>query len=223
MNLLSFVESKLVLTLTNSQQASIIDLKDIYFIQVEPLKNATSHYRVQMAFEHKDKLSNKIIKEKHNGKFIQYIELHSYIMLDKIDTTKIDHPSFILIDKSVTDKSSNSNHFQLLNLDYTNGFEIRHAQNENYGIEETFYEVSYYKRGYFDCKGELVSAIQVSIVFNYLYEYYIEVNIPKLVNYVKNKRENPNNIISFNVNETMEFLKDKELETGFMNVKRTFE
>ena len=218
MNLLSFVESKLVLTLTNSQQASIIDLQDVYFIQVEPLKNATSHYRVQMTFEHKDKLSNNIIKEKYDGKFIQYIEI--YTMIDKIDTTKIDHPSFILIDKSATDKCSN--HFQLLNLDHTNGFEIRHAQNENYEIEETFYEVSYYKRGYFDCKGELVSEIQVSIVFNYLYEYYIEVNIQKLVNYVKNKRENPNNVISFNVNETMKFLKDKQLDTGFMSVKRTF-
>lgn len=221
MNLLSFVENKLVLTLTDSKQASIIDLKNVYFIQVEPLKNVTSHYHVQMVFEHKDKLSNKIIKEKHDGKFIQYIDL--YTMFDNIDTTKIDHPSFILIDKSVDDTSNNSNHFQLLNLDCTNGFEIRHSKKEHYGIEETFYEVSYYKRGYFDVNGDQVSEIQVSIVFNYLYEYYIEVNIPKLVNYVKNKRENPNNVISFNVNETMEFLKDKQLEDGFMNVKRTFE
>ena len=45
----------------------------------------------------------------------------------------------------------------------------------------------------------------------------------KLVNYVKNKRENPNNIISFNINETIEFLKDKQLDMGFMNVKRTWE
>ena len=221
MNLLSFVENKLVLTLTDSKQASIIDLKDVYFIQVEPLKNATSHYRVQMVLEHKDKLSNKIIKEKYDGGFIQYVEI--YTMIDKIDTTKIDHSSFILIDKSVDDTSNNSNHFQLLNLDCTNGFEIRHAQKEHYGIEETFYEVSYYKRGYFDVDSDQVSEIEVSIVFNYLYEHYIEVNIPKLVNYVKNKRENPNNVISFNVNETMKFLKDKQLDTGFMSVKRTFE
>lgn len=217
MNQLSFVDDKLVLALMDKLEASVIDLKDVYFVLVEPLKTATSHYHLKLVFQHKDKLSNNIIKEKHDGKFVQCIELHT--MFDKIDTTKINHPSFILIDKGV----AGNNHFQLLNLDCTDGFEIRHAQKEHHGIEETFYQVVYYKRGYFDVESEQTAEIQVSIVFNYLYEYYIEVNIPKLVNYVKNKRENPNNIISFNVNETIKFLKDKKLDTGYMNVKRTFE
>lgn len=217
MNQLSFVDDKLVLALMDKLEASVIDLKDVYFVQIEPLKTATSHYHLKIVFQHKDKLSNNILKEKYDGKFVQCIELHT--MFDKIDTTKINHPSFILIDKGNND----NNHFQLLNLDYTDGFEIRHAQKEYDGNEETFYEVSYYKRGYFDVESEQTSEIQVSIVFNYLYEHYIEVNIPKLVNYVKNKRENPDNIISFNVNETMKFLKDKQLDTGYMNVKRTWE
>lgn len=217
MNQLSFVDDKLVLALMDKLEASVIDLKDVYFVQIEPLKTATSHYHLKLVFQHKEKLSKNIIKEKHDGKFVQCVELHT--MFDKIDTTKINHPSFILIDKSV----AGNNHFQLLNLDCTDGFEIRHAQKEHHGIEETFYQVVYYKRGYFDGEGEQNAEIQVSIVFNYLYEYYIEVDIVKMVNYVKNKRENPNNIISFNVNETIEFLKDKQLDTGFMNVKRTWE
>ena len=217
MNLLSFAENKLVLSLVGQLVPSVIDLKDVYFMLIEPLEPAISHYHVQLVFQHKDKLFNNILKEKHDGKFVQCIELHT--MFDKIDTTKINHPSFILIDKGV----AGNNHFQLLNLDCTDGFEIRHAQKEYDGNEETFYEVSYYKRGYFDVESEQIAEIQVSIVFNYLYEYYIEVNIPKLVNYVKNKRENPNNIISFNVNETMKFLKDKQLDIGYMNVKRTWE
>ena len=217
MNQLSFVDDKLVLALMDKLEASVIDLKDVYFVQIEPLKTATSHYHLKLVFQHKDKLSNNIMREQHDGKFVQCIELHT--MFDKIDTTKINHPSFILIDKGV----AGNNHFQLLNLDYTDGFEIRHAQKEYDGREETFYEISYYKqRGYFDVEWEQTAEIQVSIVFNYLYEYYIEVNIPKFVNYVKNKLENPNNIISFYIEDIMEFVKDKQLDNGYMNVKPTW-
>lgn len=216
MNKLYFVENKMILSLYGQLESSVIDLSDVYFVLIEPLKNTPTHYHVKLVFEHQEKFANQIIKEQYNGKFVQCIEL--YTILDKIDTTKINHPSFILIDKSVTD----NNHFQLFNLDRTDSFEIRHAQKEYDLIEETFYEVSYYKSGYVDFKGEQTSEIQVSIVFNYLYGHYIEVNIPKLVNYVKNKHEN-SNIISFNVNETIKFLKDKQLDTGYMNVKRTWE
>ena len=75
---------------------------------------------------------------------------------------------------------------------------------------------------YFDVESEQTAESKFTC-FNYLYEYYIEVNIPKWLIMLKNKRENPDNIVSFNVNETMKFLKDKQLDNGYMNVKRTFE
>lgn len=42
MNQLSFVDDKLVLALMDKLEASVIDLKDVYFVQIEPLKTATS-------------------------------------------------------------------------------------------------------------------------------------------------------------------------------------
>ena len=75
----------------------LINLDDVYFITIKPFSSqADHHYQIHIVFSDKDKLTDNIIQETTDGRFIQSIEL--YVMLDKIDITQIAHPSIVCIE-----------------------------------------------------------------------------------------------------------------------------
>ena len=194
---IEFFQNKLTLSINNQQFVRDINSDEIYALTIEPLKHIPDHYHVKLLFEHNNKPSKeKIIKEKPNGKFVQCIDI--YTMLDKIDTSSItkwsNYPSFLFIDKRSSYAKHNENHFQLLNLDYASGFDIlsQYTNEHNKNVTQHFFHVSYKKtdivityRNTFVNITEKDPKIPVSIVFNYLVDYYsIEVNIAQMINAV---------------------------------------
>lgn len=190
----------------------LINLDDVYFITMKPFSSqADHHYQIHMVFCHKEKLTDHIIQETTDGRFIQSIEL--YVMLDKIDITQISHPSIVCIE--------DGKNIQVLNLDKAEGFNIHQSSSINIGIDSdnSFFDIRFQpiKKSIILHKIEDVQ-VEVSIVFNYLYQYGIETNIKQLIQATKELDKNPDVVISTTLSNVVCCLEEHGLDDGYVTI-----
>lgn len=224
---IDFFQDKLTLSINNQQSVIDIGFDEIYALTVKPLKHIPNHYHVKLLFEHDDKPSkDKIIQEKPNGKFVQCIDI--YTMLKKIDTAllaNLNHSSLLFIDKRSSKR--NNNDFQLLNLDYSSGFDIlsQYTNECNKTVTQHFFHVSYKKtnivityRNNFVNITEKDPKIPVSIVFNYLIDRWsIEVNIMQMMNAIAKQKQTKH---SSKIINTMQFIAEQKLDGGTLDISK---
>ena len=69
----SFANNTVAIPSSTTQK--LINLDDVYFITIKPFSSqADHHYQIQMVFSDKEKLTDNIIQETTDGRFIQSIE-----------------------------------------------------------------------------------------------------------------------------------------------------
>lgn len=217
------------LQVPNSLTPKLINLDDVYFITMKPFSfHADQHYQIQMVFSDKEKLTDHIIQETDDGQFIQSIEL--YIMLNKIDVEQIGfgsnfgfaHPSVVCI--------QDSKNIQILNLDKAEGFNIHQASSANIGIDSdsSFFDITF-QHGKENSADNLLGhsivfhkpenvTVKVSAVFNFLYQYGIEVDIKQLVQAIKKLNENHNVVISTSLSNVVWFIEEHGLDSGYVAI-----
>lgn len=210
----SFANNTVAIPSSTTQK--LINLDDVYFITIKPFSSqADHHYQIQMVFSDKEKLTDNIIQETTDGRFIQSIEL--YVMLDKIDITQIAHPSIVCIE--------DGKNIQVLNLDKAEGFNIHQSSNTNVAIDSdsSFFDITFNKQNQKNSnsivfhKSEDVK-VKVSVVFNFLYQYAIETNIKQLLQSIKALDENPDVVISTTLSNVIWFLEEHGLEDGYITI-----
>lgn len=213
----SFVNNTVAIPSSTTQK--LINLDDVYFITIKPFSSqADHHYQIHMVFCHKEKLTDHIIQETTDGRFIQSIEF--YVMLDKIDITQIAHPSIVCIE--------DGKNIQVLNLDKADGFNIHQSSNTNVAIDSnsSFFDITFNKQNKKNSKidnsivfhkSEDVK-VKVSAVFNFLYQYAIETNIKQLIQSIKALDENPNVVISTTLSNVVWFLEEHGLDDGYITI-----
>lgn len=194
----------------------LINLDDVYFITIKPFSSqADHHYQIHIVFSDKDKLTDNIIQETTDGRFIQSIGL--YVMLDKIDITQIAHPSIVCIE--------DSKNIQVLNLDKADGFNIHQSSNANVAIDSdsSFFDITFNKQNQKNGnsivfhKSEDVK-VKVSVVFNFLYQYAIETNIKQLIHAINKLKQNPDITISTQLSDVAWFIEEHGLEDGYITI-----
>lgn len=194
----------------------LINLDDVYFITIKPFSSqADHHYQIHIVFSDKDKLTDNIIQETTDGRFIQSIEL--YVMLDKIDITQIAHPSIVCIE--------DGKNIQVLNLDKADGFNIHQSSNANVAIDSdsSFFDITFNKQNPKNGnsivfhKSEDVK-VKVSVVFNFLYQYAIETNIKQLIHAINKLKQNPDITISTQLSDVAWFIEEHGLEDGYITI-----
>lgn len=194
----------------------LINLDDVYFITIKPFSSqADHHYQIHIVFSDKDKLTDNIIQETTDGRFIQSIEL--YVMLDKIDITQIAHPSIVCIE--------DGKNIQVLNLDKADGFNIHQSSNANVAIDSdsSFFDITFNKQNQKNGnsivfhKSEDVK-VKVSVVFNFLYQYAIETNIKQLIHAINKLKQNPDITISTQLSDVAWFIEEHGLEDGYITI-----
>lgn len=200
----------------SSTTHKLINLDDVYFITIKPFSSqADHHYQIHMVFCHKEKLTDHIIQENTDGRFIQSIEL--YVMLDKIDITQIAHPSIVCIE--------DGKNIQVLNLDKAEGFNINQSSNANVAIDSdsSFFDITFNKQNQTNgnsivCHKSEDVKVKVSAVFNYLYQYGIETDIKQLIQAIKELDKNPDIVISTQLSNIVCFLEEHGLEDGYITI-----
>lgn len=215
----SFVNN--TVAIPSSTIHKLINLDDVYFITIKPFSShADHHYQIQMVFSDKEKLTDNIIQENTDGRFIQSIEL--YVMLDKIDITQIVHPSIVCIE--------DGKNIQVLNLDKAEGFNIHQSSNTNVAIDSdsSFFDITFQPVKKTQENGLIVHPIilhksedvkvKVSVMFNFLYQYAIETNIKQLLQSIKALNENPDIVISTQLSNIVWFLEEHGLDCGYVTI-----
>ena len=200
----------------SSTTHKLINLDDVYFITIKPFSSqADHHYQIHMVFCHKEKLTDHIIQENTDGRFIQSIEL--YVMLDKIDITQIAHPSIVCIE--------DGKNIQVLNLDKADGFNIHQSSSSNVAIDSdsSFFDITFNKQNQTNgnsivCHKSEDVKVKVSVVFNYLYQYGIETDIKQLIQAIKELDKNPDIVISTQLSNIVCFLEEHGLEDGYITI-----
>lgn len=172
-----------------------------------------------MVFCHKEKLTDHIIQETADGRFIQSIEL--YVMLDKIDIEQFGygyvHPSIVCI--------QDGKNIQVLNLDKADGFNIHQSSNANVAIDSdsSFFDITFNKQNQKNGnsivfhKSEDVK-VKVSVVFNFLYQYAIETNIKQLIHAINKLKQNPDITISTQLSNIVWFIEEHGLDDGYVTI-----
>ena len=220
----SFVENIVLLQLPNSLTPKLINLDDVYFITIKPFSfQADQHYQIQMVFTDKEKITDNIIQETADGGFIQSIEL--YVMLNKTDVEYISynfgysfaHPSIVCI--------QDGKNIQILNLDKAESFNIHQSSTTNVAIDSDF---SFFDAQFHPSKDAKTHSIifhksedvlvKVSVVFNFLYQYAIETNIPLLIDEINKLDKNHDVTISSRLSGIRWFLEEHELDAGFITI-----
>lgn len=214
----SFANNTIAIPSSTTQK--LINLDDVYFITIKPFSSqADHHYQIHMVFCHKEKLTDHIIQETADGRFIQSIEL--YVMLDKINIEQIGYgyaPSSIVC-------IQDGKNIQVLNLDKADGFNIHQSSNTNVAIDSdsSFFDITFNKQNQKNGnsivfhKSEDVK-VKVSVVFNFLYQYAIETNIKQLIQSIKVLDENPDIVISTQLSNLVWFLEEHGLENGYITI-----
>ena len=203
----------------NSTTQKLINLDDVYFITMKPFSSQVDHhYQIHMVFSDKEKLTDNIIQETTDGRFIQSVQL--YVMLDKIDITQIAHPSIVCI--------KDGNNIQVLNLDKADGFNIHQSSNTNVAIDSdsSFFDITFNKQNKKNSKidnsivfhkSEDVK-IKVAAVFNFLYQYAIETNIKQLIHAINKLKQNPDITISTQLSDVVWFIEEHGLDDGYVTI-----
>lgn len=217
----SFVNNTVAIPSSTTQK--LINLNDVYFITIKPFSSqADHHYQIHMVFCHKEKLTDHIIQETADGRFIQSIEL--YVMLDKIDIEQLGYgyaPSSVVC-------IQDGKNIQVLNLDKADGFNIHQSSNTNVAIDSdsSFFDITFNKQNKKNSKidssivfhkSEDVK-IKVSAVFNFLYQYAIETNIKQLIHAINKLKQNPDITISTQLSDVIWFLEEHGLEDGYITI-----
>lgn len=215
------------LQVPNSLTPKLINLDDVYFITMKPFSfHADQHYQIQMVFSDKEKLTDHIIQETADGRFIQSIEL--YVMLNKTDIEQISsnfgfaHPSVVCI--------QDGKNIQILNLDKAESFNIHQASSANVSIDSdsSFFDITF-QHGKENSAVKLLEnsiifhqskdvKVKVSAVFNFLYQYGIETDIKQLIQSIKKLEQNPNVVISKSLSNVIWFLEEHELDSGYITI-----
>ena len=218
----SFVENIVLLQLPNSLTPKLINLDDVYFITMKPFSfQADQHYQIHMVFTDKEKITDNIIQETADGRFIQSIEL--YVMLNKTDVEYISynfgnifaHPSVVCI--------QDGKNIQILNLDKADGFDIHQSSTTNVAIDSdfSFFDVQFHPNKDAESiifhKSEDV-LVKISVVFNFLYQYAIETDIPQLIEEIKKLDKNHDLTISSRLSGVRWFLEEHGLDAGFITI-----
>ncbi len=208
------------LKVPNSLTPKLIRFEDVYFITMKPFSlQANHHYQIQMVFIDKEKITDNIIQETADGRFVQSIEL--YVMLNKLDVERIGcgfaHPSVVCI--------KDGKNIQILNLDKADGFDIHQSSTINVAIDSdfSFFDVQFHPSKDAEThsiifhKSEDV-LVKVSVVFNFLYQYAIETNIPYLIEEINKLDKNHDLTISSRLSGVRWFLEEHELDAGFITI-----
>lgn len=217
----SFVNNTVAIPSLATQK--LINLDDVYFITIKPFSSqADHHYQIHMVFCHKEKLTDNIIQETADGRFIQSIEL--YVMLDKINIEQLGYgyaPSSIVC-------IQDGKNIQVLNLDKADGFNIHQSSNTNVAIDSdsSFFDITFNKQNKKNSKidnsivfhkSEDVK-VKVSVVFNFLYQYAIETNIKQLIHAINKLKQNPDITISTQLSDVAWFIEEHGLDDGYVTI-----
>lgn len=217
----SFANNTVTLPISTTQK--LINLDDVYFITIKPFSSqADHHYQIHMVFCHKEKLTDHIIQETADGRFIQSIEL--YVMLDKINIEQLGYgyaPSSIVC-------IQDGKNIQVLNLDKADGFNIHQSSNTNVAIDSdsSFFDITFNKQNKKNSKidnsivfhkSEDVK-VKVSAVFNFLYQYAIETNIKQLIHAINKLKQNPDITISTQLSDVAWFIEEHGLDDGYITI-----
>lgn len=213
----SFANNTVAIPSSTTQK--LINLDDVYFITIKPFSSQVDHhYQIHMVFCHKEKLTEHIIQETTDGRFIQSVEL--YVILDKINITQIAHPSIVCI--------KDSKNIQVLNLDKADGFNIHQSSNANVAIDSdsSFFDITFNKQNKKNSKIENSIVfhkseevkVKVSAVFNFLYQYAIETNIKQLIHAINKLKQNPDITISTQLSDVVWFIEEHGLDCGYITI-----
>lgn len=217
----SFANNTIAIPSSTTQK--LINLDDVYFITIKPFSSqADHHYQIHMVFCHKEKLTDHIIQETADGRFIQSIEL--YVMLDKINIEQLGYgyaPSSIVC-------IQDGKNIQVLNLDKADGFNIHQSSNTNVAIDSdsSFFDITFNKQNKKNSKidnsivfhkSEDVK-VKVSAVFNFLYQYAIETNIKQLIHAINILKQNPDITISTQLSDVVWFIEEHGLDCGYITI-----
>lgn len=217
----SFANNTVAIPSSTTQK--LINLDDVYFITIKPFSSqADHHYQIHMVFCHKEKLTDHIIQETADGRFIQSIEL--YVMLDKINIEQLGYgyaPSSIVC-------IQDGKNIQVLNLDKADGFNIHQSSNTNVAIDSdsSFFDITFNKQNKKNSKidnsivfhkSEDVK-VKVSAVFNFLYQYAIETNIKQLIHAINILKQNPDITISTQLSDVVWFIEEHGLDDGYVTI-----
>lgn len=211
------------IAIPSSKTQKLINLDDVYFITIKPFSSqADHHYQIHMVFCHKEKLTDHIIQETADGRFIQSIEL--YVMLDKINIEQLGYgytPSSIVC-------IQDGKNIQVLNLDKADGFNIHQSSNTNVAIDSdsSFFDITFNKQNKKNSKIENSIVfhksedvkVKVSVVFNFLYQYAIETNIKQLIHAINKLKQNPDITISTQLSDVAWFIEEHGLEDGYITI-----
>lgn len=217
----SFANNTVAIPSSTTQK--LINFDDVYFITIKPFSSqADHHYQIHMVFCHKEKLTDHIIQETADGRFIQSIEL--YVMLDKINIEQLGYgyaPSSIVC-------IQDGKNIQVLNLDKADGFNIHQSSNTNVAIDSdsSFFDITFNKQNKKNSKidNSIVShkledvKVKVSAVFNFLYQYAIETNIKQLIHAINKLKQNPDITISTQLSDVVWFIEEHGLEDGYITI-----
>lgn len=214
----SFVNN--TVAIPSSTTHKLINLDDVYFITIKLFSSqANYHYQIQMVFSDKEKLTDHIIQETVDGRFIQSVQL--YVMLDKIDIEQLGYgyaPSSIVC-------IQDGKNIQVLNLDKAEGFNIHQSSSSNVAIDSdsSFFDITFSKQNQTNgnsivCHKSEDVKVKVSVVFNYLYQYGIETDIKQLIKAIKELDKNPDIVISTQLSNIVCFLEEHGLDDGYITI-----
>lgn len=127
------------------------------------------------------------------------------------------HPSVVCI--------QDGKNIQILNLDKADGFDIHQSSTTNVAIDSdfSFFDVQFHPskdtgtHSIIFHKSEDV-LIKVSVVFNFLYQYAIETDIPQLIEEINKLDNNHDLTISSRLSGIRWFLEEHELDAGFITI-----
>lgn len=214
------------LKVPNSLTPKLINLDDVYFITMKPFSSqADHHYHIHMVFSDKEKITDNIIQETADDRFVQSIEL--YVMLNKVDVENISniigicfgvaHPSIVFI--------QDGKNIQILNLDKADGFDIHQSSTTNVAIDSdfSFFDVQFHPNKDAETDSIIFNKsedvlVKISVVFNFFYQYAIETDILQLIEAINQLDKNPDTTISSRLSDVRWFLEEHELDAGFITI-----